>query len=222
MIGAIYFGWQWHLTNDGKFEPLVWLCGVPSLLLPILFGLLNEFKTEEKPAAPSSKADQRKDDLLTIRRAAETEELSKVMPQVLSFAKRWRRDDLAHWATLEIAGYTPDAGMRTEDKVPDYRIATGQWQDHWRRPLVPQTEAQAEVLNSFPVREGVKELEAFSYSTTDLMGIVHPGASAKIKEIFHVDVHTFMVHPINVKGLLERIRADLLRRLAEEEDTLAE
>jgi hypothetical protein len=214
LVEIVFFGAfiyclaKWITTRDGNWEPWAQATAVPAAF----FLLVERFMAAHEKSLPTG------NELATLRRSAEHDPLSVVLPKVISYARRHKLGKLEHWARLESGGWHGENGMKSDDIVPEYRTVTGTWFDVFGRRLdLSRQKAQykeAELLEMDRLRQPVSELEALA-KTSEFLAMRNESTIEMIKSLFDLTVDRLMFHPSVIDGILGRIRVELVSQLAD-------
>lgn len=113
------------------------------------------------------------------------------------------------WLKLEISGYfNTNPLLENSDLVPEYRIIPGHYENSKGEKLFP------EVLNAFPIREGVEDLENV-ISKNGWLSIISPICNPEISEMLSVNIHKFVFRSEYILTVLNEIRIKLIEYLFE-------
>jgi hypothetical protein len=138
--------------------------------------------------------------------------LSGTLTDVIVLAQLIEDQELERWARLESGGYLAEnSALRDSDKVPLYRTVVGQYRDSYGRPLMI-SDPKLLFVNEERLRMSVAELEGLA-GVKELLHMSDPRTLSLIKDHLGVTVHEFVFGAPGVKGALEGIRQELLRRL---------
>ncbi|HEC36031.1 MAG TPA: hypothetical protein ENI39_05800 [Anaerolineae bacterium] len=149
-----------------------------------------------------------------IAQKAASEPLSRLLPSMLTLARRINNPDLENWVRLEMGGYLRENPAMNDDVVvPAYRTIAGQRSDEFGRPLII-SDPELHFVNEDRIRSGVAELEHLARSR-DMLTIRNPAANEIIRKQLGVEVTRFTFHPSAIAGVLSNIRSRLLDWLSE-------
>lgn len=156
-----------------------------------------------------------------LLKAATELPLSKVMPYVLTAARRIGDKELEHWVRLELAGYYSDNPAMTETvTVPEYRAVAGRHYDRRRGPIIIQ-DSRLRFLNTDRLRFGVGTLEELAQKD-DMVWVDDTAAMDILREEFDADPSAFAFSPGSVRGVLDAIRTKLIEEIDARRDRFRE
>jgi hypothetical protein len=146
-----------------------------------------------------------------IRANSVEKPVSQVLPRVLELAQRVGERDLEHWTRMELVGYDREGGMKEEEVVPEYRGVTGRYLNRHGQ-MLHLANPRLGFVNIHRFRFGVSELEQLA-ARTDAITIRDEGFISLLREELNLDVQSFCFSPIELHGVLNRIRSRLLEKV---------
>jgi hypothetical protein len=194
----------WIRNPRGNYEPWTVICGVITVGSDIIRRLTKQKNEKSKPSTA--------EELVSwIQNEGLEKPLSQVLPRVLKLAKLINDNKLEHWVRMEINGYDKKVGMTEQDVVPEYREISGKYMDQYNRMLKISNPNLA-FVNTYRFRLGVRQLEELS-SKSEMQNIRDETFIDLLKENLKVDVIRFCFSPVEVAGVLDRIRNELMEKL---------
>lgn len=149
----------------------------------------------------------------------ERKPLGVSIPTLLRLVENANTPEFATWLRLELLGYVAANPVMTEEvTVPEYRSVSGRWFDAYNRPLL-LTDPSLSFIEETRVRSGIHELESFARSKGTI-AVQVPAHSELIREHLDVEVSTFRFNTSAVPQVLANIKAHLLDRLVQNQDSL--
>lgn len=199
------FAIMWACTGDGSLEPWTIVPLIPAGAMEIWRRYRNsQEESTSKKLSP----------LIDLRTAIQTRPLKEVMPQVLVFAQQNMLPDLQQWAIFESGGYTLQNGRKEDDPFPDYRLCHGHWEEADGTPIA-FSDSRYDQFNNWPIWQSVSELEAMA-DTGGTYTFTDPRRTAIFSQLeLNGDFHHFVITAGTLKGVLSRIRNELIRRLSQ-------
>jgi hypothetical protein len=161
----------------------------------------------------ASKPKTEKEELLDwLQRNSSSEPVSQVLPQIIRLAKLVGDKSVERWARMELFGYSQDAGMTEDDKVPEYRAVVGQYYDGYDRPL--NLPSNLHFLNHYRFRYGVATLEEWA-KKTEMQNIQDPGFIEIFERDLKVKVVRFCFSPLGLVEIVNNVRNHALYKIEE-------
>lgn len=139
--------------------------------------------------------------------------VSELLPKVYTIAKIASDEQLEKWSLLETSGYYNTNPALTDDvRVPEYRKVPGFYKDTLGRPLKIDDPNLFNMINNYPLRESVSELEAIA-EKDGMLNFRNPYIMQKLFEMFQVEVDEFHFKSQSVKPIINEVRSQIISRL---------
>jgi hypothetical protein len=206
-VATVVLAILWISDPGGNYEPWTVICGLVATVTELCrrLGTRSEEGTNPRPRSQL-------DELIRwILEHGIERPLSQVLPRALQLAQLAGDRDLEHWVRMEMYGYTPDGGMTEQDTVPEYREITGRYLDQYGR-MLSIDDARLAFVNTYRFRHGVRQLEELA-NRAEMQNLRDEQFIGLIRETLHVDVHRFSFSPVEVTGVLDRVRNLLLEKV---------
>ena len=143
--------------------------------------------------------------------------ISEVLPKALTLAKLLDDSDFEKWILLEASGYyNTNSALTNGVFVPDYRKVPGQYYDKMNNPLIIDDPDLFQVVNNYPLRDSVAELEAIE-KKDKILSFRNPTVMQMLKEKLGVEVDTFRFSTSSTKGVLNEIRNYIISWILEKQ-----
>jgi len=204
LIITVILAILWIRDPRGNYEPWTVICGVVTVGSEIVRRLTKKKNEKTRLSTAEELVDW-------IQNEGLEKPLSQVLPRALKLARLINDNELEHWIQMEINGYDKKGGMTEKDVVPEYREISGKHMDQYNRMLKISNPDLA-FVNTYRFRLGVRQLEELS-NKNEMQNIRDETFVDLIKEHLKVDVIRFCFNPVEVTGVLERIRSELLNKL---------
>ena len=146
--------------------------------------------------------------------------VSEILPKVYTLTKILGDKDFEKWVLLEMSGYVNTNNALTEDvKVPSYRMIPGQFNDKYGRVIHFEDPELFKLVNSYPIREGVSEIEAIS-EREGIQTATNAIINDIIKRNLGIEVTQFAFNPISFKSILTEIQSRIISWLSDKRNEI--
>ncbi len=195
---------MWIRDPSGNYEPWTIICGV-------VFGGVEIYRRIRTRSENGLNSFSKPEELIHwIQGQGAEKPLSQILPHTLRLSQLLDLKDLEHWVRLELYGYNQEGGMTEQDTVPEYREFTGRYMDSYDRMLnVP---SNLDFVNGYRFRYGVRQLEELA-KKENLQNIRDEDCIDRLRQELNVDVNRFCFSPMEIVGVLDRIRNQLIEKV---------
>jgi hypothetical protein len=198
----------WASDPTGNYEPFTVICGLIGTATEIIRRFIKPQEPVVSKPMPNSSISEIHE---WLYKNANRLELSETLPYALDLAHRIKLDDFEHWVKMELYGYDEHGEMKETDVVPEYREITGRHMDAYNRMLTLD-DTKLDFVNTTRLRFGVGKLEELS-KANDMLNIRDEGTVKLIREHFGIEVFRFCFSPVEVTGILNNIKLQLMEWL---------
>ncbi|WP_339218123.1 TIGR02391 family protein [Paenibacillus sp. FSL H8-0332] len=119
--------------------------------------------------------------------------------------------EFEQWAKLELSGYFQKY-IEDDTKIPEYRMIVGQYTTN-NGTVITFENPDLLFVQEYNIPHGVDELEEFSTRQINFLGISDPHRFKLLRDKLGVEAVLFNFTPSSVKGVLNRIRLELIDKI---------
>lgn len=195
---------MWIRDQHGNYEPWIVLCGV------VFVGSEIYRRIRTRSEAESKSLSKPEDLIRWIQVQGSEKPLSQVLPHALRLSQLLGDRNLEHWVRLELLGYTKEGGMTDQDIIPEYREITGRYIDSYNR--IFQVPTDFNFVNGYRLRYGVGQLEELA-KKQKMQNLRDEYHIELLRRELNVDVSRFCFSPLEIIGVLDRIRSQLINKV---------
>lgn len=205
LLATATLAFLWVRDPGGNYEPWTVICG------GVFTGIELYRRFQQRSDGESSRRSRTQELVHWIQEHGTEKPLSQVLPRALQLAQLLGDEEFEHWIRMELYGYTQVGGMREHDTVPEYREVTGRYMDQYDR-MLHIDDPKLDFVNAYRFRFGVRQLEELA-KKTDMQNVRDETFIEMVRQHLHVDVFRFCFSPVEVAGVLDRIRNRLLEKV---------